>query len=327
MKANLLLTIILLCTLSFSCKQKDTQIPIVETEMETPNLAKLEYKIKAELGEGAFWNHKTQEFYWVDILGKQLHIYNPETKKNRSFPTPSLIGTVVPKNDSLALVALEDGVYMLNTVNGSLAILSDVEKELTINRFNDGKCDPNGNLWVGSMHLEQSEPKGSVYKIDEQGKTEKMIDSVTISNGIVWTSDHKTMYYIDTPTATIRAYDYDVETATISNERAVVTVDPKDGFPDGMAIDSEDMLWVGMWNGNAVARFNPKTGALISKIEVPAHNVTACAFGGPNLNVLYITTASVDMTEAEKEQYPLAGSIFVANPGVAGVKSDFFGAK
>ena len=325
MKANLLLTTILLSILSYGCKEKTTQSATTETESEDRSVATLEYEIKAELGEGAFWNHKSEEFYWVDILGKQLHIYNPKTKENRSFPTPSRIGTVVPKNDSLAIIALDDGIYMMNTENGSVSLLSDIEKELTINRFNDGKCDPNGNLWVGSMHLKETDPMGSVYKIDNDGNTTKMIDSVTISNGIVWTKDHTTMYYIDTPTATIRAYDYDMETASIVNERVAVNVNPDDGFPDGMAIDSEDMLWVGLWNGNAVARYNPKNGNLISKIKVPAHNVTACAFGGDNLDVLYITTARVDMTDEEKEQYPLAGSIFVAHPGVTGVKSDFFG--
>ena len=276
------------------------------------------------MGEGAFWNHQTQEFYWVDILGQELHIYNPATKVNRSLPTPSRIGTVVPQTDSTAVVALDDGVYIINTKTGETTVLSEVEKEMTVNRFNDGKCDPNGNLWVGSMHLEQSKPMGSVYKISSTGETTKMIDSVTISNGIVWTKDATTMYYIDTPTAKIKAFDYDKNTSTISNQRTVVEVPVSLGFPDGMAIDEEDMLWVGLWNGNSVARFNPNTGQLISKIEVPAHNVTACAFGGPNLDKLYITTASVDMTKEESAKYPMAGSIFVADPGVKGVKSDFF---
>ncbi len=296
----------------------------VEQTPETPAKATLEYKINAQLGEGAFWNHKSQELYWVDIEGKQLHIYDPATQTNRSFPTPSRIGTVVPQSDSTAVVALEDGIYLLNTQNGKSSVLSEVEKEISINRFNDGKCDPNGNLWVGSMHLEQSAPMGSVYKISANGSTTKMIDSVTISNGIVWTKDAKTLYYIDTPTGTIRAYDYDKASATISNKRIAVTISEEVGFPDGMAIDEEDMLWVGLWNGNGVGRFNPKTGEMLSKIEVPAHNVTSCAFGGENLDKLYITTASVDMTEAERATYPLAGSLFVASPGVKGVRSKFF---
>jgi len=325
MNSNYLFTLLLCGLILVSCKENTSETNEIELK-EKPSLARLEYQYKAKLGEGAYWNHQTQEFYWVDILGKELHIYNPATKEDRSLPTPSHIGTVVPQSDSTAVVALDDGVYIMNTNTGEITVLSEVEKEMTVNRFNDGKCDPNGNLWVGSMHLEQSAPLGSVYRITNTGETTKMIDSVTISNGIVWTKDARTMYYIDTPSAEIKAFDYDKNTATISNERTAVKVPVEMGFPDGMAIDEEDMLWVGLWNGNGVARFDPNTGKLLSKIEVPAHNVTACAFGGPNLDKLYITTARVDMTKEESAKYPLAGSIFVVEPGVRGVKSDFFAA-
>ena len=299
--------------------------PKNKTESAPLNKAILEYEIKSKLGEGAFWNHRTQEFYWVDIIGKSLHIYNPKTKTNKSFPTPSSIGTVVPKNSSEAVIALADGVYIMNTESGNISLLSDIENDKTQNRFNDGKCDPSGRLWVGSMAFNQEKYSGSLYMIDESGKTELKIDSVTVSNGIVWTSNHKTMYYIDTPTAQIRAFDFDNNTGSLSNERVVIEVNESFGFPDGMAIDEENMLWVGMWNGNAVVRFDPNTGEIISKIEVPAHNVTSCAFGGKLLDTLYITTASIDMTREEHAKYPLAGSLFKAVPGVKGVKSSFFG--
>jgi sugar lactone lactonase YvrE len=299
--------------------------PQNKTKAASLNKAILEYEIKSKLGEGAFWNYRTQEFYWVDIEGKSLHIYNPKTKNNKSFLLPSRIGTVVPKNSTEAVVALEDGVYIMNTDSGDISLLSDIENNKTQNRFNDGKCDPLGRLWVGSMALNEEKYSGSLYMIDENGKTELKIDSVTISNGIVWTSNHKTMYYIDTPTAKIRAFDFDNNTGNLSNERVVIEVNDSLGFPDGMAIDEDDMLWVGMWNGNAVIRFNPNTGEIISKIEVPAHNVTSCAFGGKLLDTLYITTASVDMTPEEEAAYPLAGSLFKAVPGVKGVKSPFFG--
>ena len=289
------------------------------------NKAVLEYKVKARLGEGAFWNHKTQELYWVDIEDQMLHIYNPQTKTNRSLPTPSKIGTVVPKNTNETIVALQDGIYMMNLKSGDVVLISDIESELTENRFNDGKCDPSGRLWVGSMALNMQSNRANLYMVDTTGNAQLKIDSVTISNGIAWSSDQKTMYYIDTPTGMIRAFDFDNEIGAISNERVVVTVPDSMGFPDGMAIDSDDMLWVGMWNGNAVIRYNPQTGKVISKIEVPAHNVTSCAFGGKNLDTLYITTASIDMTEEEKVAYPLAGSLFKADPGVKGVKSVFFG--
>ncbi len=295
-----------------------------EVKLERTDVV-LEQKFRALLGEGAFWNHQRQELYWVDILGKSLNIYNPSNKSNRKFPLPYRVGTVVPQTDSSAVVALDNGIYMLNTFNRNLRQISFVESDILTNRFNDGKCDPNGNLWVGSMHLEEKEPAASLYKVTPDGTTTKMLDNITISNGIVWSKDGKTMYYIDTPTAKIRAFDFNLENSTISNERVVVEVDEDDGFPDGMAIDEQDKLWVGLWNGNAVARYDPENGKLMEKIEVPAHNVTSCAFGGENLDILYITTARVDMTEEELEKYPLAGSIFSVKPGVRGVKSSFFG--
>ena len=125
------------------------------------------------------------------------------------------------------------------------------------------------------MHLDQSAPKANLYKVAPNGQSTKMLDSVTISNGIVWTADKKTMYYIDTPTGHIRAFDFDHKNSTISNERIAVEIPESLGFGDGMTIDEEDKLWVGLWNGNAVARFDPLTGNLLEKIEVPAHNVTS----------------------------------------------------
>lgn len=283
------------------------------------------YQITSKLGEGAIWNYQTSELYWIDIEDKKLHIYNPITKINRSIEMPSRIGTVVPSMEKAkAVVAIEDGMYIVNLDTEEFTVLSDIEANMPENRFNDGKCGPNGNFWVGSMHLEQSKPNASLYKINAKGEAKQMLKNITISNGIVWSKDQKTMYYIDTPTKKIRAFDFDIKTSTISNERVVVEVDEKEGYPDGMAIDENDMLWVGLWNGNSVAQFNPKTGALVQKIKVPAHNVTSCAFGGENLDELYITTASVDMTNEEKKRYPLAGSVFKVKMAVRGVKSSFF---
>ena len=285
---------------------------------------KVSLEIKSELGEGAFWDHRQQKLYWIDIVGKQVNIFDPVTKENIKFDTPSSVGTVVPKNSKEAVIALEDGIYMLNTVTGKIELLSDVEAEMTYNRFNDGKCDPNGNLWVGSMHWDQSAPKANLYRVEPNGHSTKMLDSVTISNGIVWTSDKKTMYYIDTPTGHIRAFDYDNKTSSISNERVAVVIPESLGFGDGMTIDAENKLWVGLWNGNAVARFDPLTGTLLEKIEVPAHNVTSCSFGGENFETLYITTSSLDMNDEESSKYPLAGALFEVKPGVKGVAGNFF---
>lgn len=299
-----------------SCKTKNKSAELV---------AELEYEIPAKLGEGAFWDYNQEVLYWVDIIGESLHIYSPKTKTNKEIKMPAPIGTIVPtKEKNKIIVALNDGVYVVNIRTEEITKLTDVEAENKSTRLNDGKCDPNGNFWIGSMDYSQTNPGGNLYKVSANGKTQKMLTNITISNGIVWSKDHKTMYYIDTPTANIRAFDFDEKTSTISNERIVITIPKEEGFPDGMAIDENDMLYVGLWNGNCIANYNPKTGKLIQKIKVPAHNVTSCAFGGKNLDVLYITTSSLDMTDEEKAQYPLAGSIFKIKLNTKGVQSDFF---
>lgn len=300
-----------------------TYYKIQKSKQETDQV-KLTFEIKSKLGEGAFWDHHNQRLYWVDIEGKKVNIYDPASKKNKAFDTNSRVGTVVPRDKDEAVIALEDGIYILNTNSGQISLLSDVEADMPFNRFNDGKCDPNGNLWVGSMHLDQSAPKANLYKVARNGKATMMLDSVTISNGIVWTSDKKTMYYIDTPTGHIRAFDFDHITSTISNERVAVVIPESLGFGDGMTIDEEDKLWVALWNGNGVVRFDPLTGSLLEKIEVPAHNVTSCSFGGKNFDTLYMTTSSLDMNEEEIKRYPLAGSLFEVKPGVKGVAGNFF---
>ena len=308
-----------------SGKQKHIEMPHKNEVQETENKVQLELEWKAELGEGAIWDHSSHTLLWVDILRKQLHTYNPENQVNKSVSMPSRIGTVVPYTDSSAVVALEDGIYITNYNSPTLSLLSDIESSKTENRFNDGKVDPNGNFWVGSMNLAETDPTGALYRVSPEGASTMMLDNITISNGLVWTKDASTFYYIDTPTMKIRAFDFDASSSTISNERVAVNVPPELGYPDGMAIDEEDKLWVGMWNGNAVVRFDPETGKVLKRIVIPAHNVTSCAFGGPNLDILYITTASVDMTDKEHQEFPLAGSLFSVKPGVRGVPSPRFG--
>ncbi|MBU3012828.1 SMP-30/gluconolactonase/LRE family protein [Polaribacter vadi] len=311
----------LILIIACNSSKKESEKEVKSSNIKTATLA---YKTKAVLGEGAIWNYKTQELYWVDIEGKQLNVFNPKSKENKVLKTKSRIGTVVPFTKEEVLIALEDGVHKMNLNSGESALFTNMKNELPGSRLNDGKCDPAGRFWVGSMHFNQLKNKANLYTITSENTLVKKVDSVTISNGIVWTSDKKIMYYIDTPTSSIKAFDYDNKTGEITNGKVVVKIPESLGFPDGMTIDEENMLWVGMWNGNAVIRFNPINGKVISKIEVPAHNITSCAFGGENLDILYITSASVDMTPEEVKKYPLAGSVFKIKPGVKGVNSNFY---
>ncbi len=322
MKSYILLIIGLIF---FACSQT-TEQATVENTTPTGLKAGLLLDVKNRLGEGSIWNHKTHELWWIDIEGRALHIYNPKTKNHRVIDVKHRIGTVVPSQDGLsAIVALQTGVWNLNLETEAMTFIVSPESDTSNIRLNDGKCDPAGRFWVGSMHLKQTKYEAALFRIEANHNIQKMQDSVTISNGIIWSLDEKTMYYIDTDRGNVRAYNYEKSTGKITNERVVITVSDTLGYPDGMTIDSEGMLWIALWNGNCVSRWNPNTGELLQKIEVPAHNISSCAFGGENLDVLYITSAREDMTEEELKEKPLSGGVFTVVPGVKGVKSYFFG--
>jgi sugar lactone lactonase YvrE len=294
---------------------------------QTPELAtqqpELVLDAKARLGEGALWHSGEQRLYWVDIEGKELHLYDPATGQDRVIPVGERIGTVVPTQDGQALVALQNGIHLLHLESEKLSLVANPLESPDI-RFNDGKVDPAGRFWVGSVHLEAKEDAAALYRLDPDGTVQQVLEGITISNGIVWTADKKTMYYIDTPTLKIMAYNYDDATGDLSNPRVAVEVPEGSGSPDGMSIDAEGKLWVAHWGGHGVNRWNPDNGELMQKVRLPAPHVTSCAFGGENLETLYITTAREGLSEEQLQEYPLSGGLFRVQPGVRGVPAFLF---
>ncbi len=296
-----------------SCQEKMSEAP--EIVVDTSAL----------LGEGALWDPLNNHLLWIDIEGKQLNIYHPQKKENKAIPLEKRIGTVVPADENHVLVALEDGIYELDIRTGRTNRKAEPEPNRPDNRFNDGKCDPSGRFWAGTMSLSEKEKQGALYRIDPDFTTHKMIDSISISNGIAWSLDATKMYYIDTPTKTVVEYQYNDQTGDITDPRQAILIPDSLGFPDGSTLDAEGMLWIAMWNGHCVTRWNPATGELLEKIDVPALNVTSCAFGGEELDVLYVTSASVGMNEQQARAYPHAGKVFALKPGVKGIKANVFG--
>ena len=287
--------------------------------------AELCLNVKAQLGEGAIWNMANNKLYWVDIEGMHFNIFDPVRLENKVFSTNKRIGTVVPLEDRAAVVALEDGIATINIEDG--IIQYQVKTEIHLDhrrRFNDGKCDPAGRFWVGTLSMNGTPNVSSLYCFNADYSFNEKISGVSISNGIVWSSDARFMYYIDTPTGEIVRYDFDCEQGHIANKHVIIKIPPEAGFPDGMTIDSEGMLWIALWDGFGVARFDPETGQLLQKISVPAPKVTSCAFGGENLNTLFITTARVEMSAAELEKYPLSGGIFSADANIRGIPAHHF---
>ena len=279
----------------------------------------------AQVGEGPLWDEEQQLLYWVDILSSLLYIYDPATGENRVLDVGRHVGTVVTRASGGLMLAVREGFASFDLETQELTLIANPEAHITGNRFNDGKCDPAGRFWAGTMAYENPTNQGSLYRLDTDFSVHKIFGDVAISNGIIWSLDHTTMYYIDTLRKNVRAFDYADDTGDISNERVIINVPEEIGMPDGMAIDSDGMLWVAHYGGSCVSRWNPNTAQLLEKIDLPVTQVTACAFGGPNLDILFITSAAQELDAAELERQPLAGGLFSIKTPYQGVLSFRFG--
>jgi sugar lactone lactonase YvrE len=275
---------------------------------------------KAKLGEGPSWDQRFQRLFWVDIEGFQLHIYDPSTCTNRIIEVGEHIGTVVPYLKNKVIVALISGLYCLDIETGAKVLIHDPEEGKLGNRFNDGKCDPTGRFLAGTMSLNGEHAQGALYSLSTKGNVSLLVDKASISNGLAWSADHRTMYYIDTPTLEVVSFDYDVAQGTIRNKQLVARLDESEGYPDGMTIDAEGMLWVARWGGKRVSRIHPAHGEVIAEVSLPVNCVTSCAFGGEHLDELYITTAQ----DNDSADQPLAGGLFMVKTGVRGTPTSYF---
>lgn len=280
---------------------------------------------KATLGEGPIWDAKKQLLYWVNIMESQVSIYDPSSQTNRTIDVGQYAGTVVARASGGLMLALHHGFASLDVETEEVTMIHEPEPDKPNNRFNDGKCDPAGRFWAGTMSMEERASVGTLYCMETDQTVRSMVENVTISNGLVWSQDNSTMYYIDTPLGTVDAFDYDLETGNIGNRRPVITIPDGQGFPDGMTMDAEGMLWVAHWDGARVTRWDPQSGTLLDTVHVPATQVTACAFGGPNLDQLYITSARRGLDEAALAEHPEAGNVFVTEVGVSGLEAFAFG--
>ncbi len=282
--------------------------------------AELILDAKALLGEGPIWDARKQVLYWVDISGCKVHVFDPATGQDRAVDVGQPVGTVVPRRSGGVMVALRDGFAALDMDTGRLTLIADPEAHLPENRFNDGKCDPAGRFWAGTMRIaEDRAGAGSLYRLDPDLSVHTMWDRITVANGIAWSLDAQTMYYIDTPTKMVVAFEYNLETGAIANPRPVVSTPNGPGSPDGMTIDAEGMLWVAYWNGWRVVRWDPATGEALAVIELPVQQPTAPWFGGPGLDDLYITSARTGLNDAALSKQPHAGSIFRAKVDARGL--------
>lgn len=263
------------------------------------------------LGEGPLWDAATGSICWVDILSGTIHTYQPGDNKYSRLKYDEMLGSIALSTTGGFVAAFKSGIKLVDRNNGSVAAICHPEEQLPDNRYNDGKCDPAGRFWVGSMSLTEEPCAGSLYRIDTNGQYAVQISGVSISNGMAWSPDQTVFYFIDTPSFRVLAFDYDQATGQISNRRVALCIPESEGFPDGMSIDTEGMLWIAHWDGWQVARWDPFTGKKIMQIRLPAARITSCTFGGDQLQDLYITSAKTGLNEEQQKEQPLAGSLFV----------------
>jgi sugar lactone lactonase YvrE len=272
-------------------------------------LAVLEHRCR--LGEGPVWDVRNQRILWLDILAGDIHQDHPETGRHRRFNIGEMIGAIALRERGGLVAATKSGFAFIDPEGETVEHIANPEADKPGNRFNDGKCDPEGRFWAGTMSLQDEPGAGALYILLPEGAVEHKLDGISISNGLAWSLDGQTFYYIDTPTFRVVAFDYDAGTGCIERPRTVIHV-PRDlGDPDGMTIDTEGMLWIAHWDGWQVTRWDPTTGTLLSRIELPVARVTSCTFGGDRLQDLYITTASAGLSGEQLAAQPLAGSLFV----------------
>ena|SRR5579859_5135474 len=281
---------------------------------------------QARVGDGPVWDDASGTLVWVDIMSNAVHRFDPRTNEDRVTDVGQPVGAAGLRQHGTGLVlALRDGFGFLDEGSSHVELVAAVEANVPTNRMNDGKCDPGGRFWAGTMAFKVTPGAAALYRLDPDLQVSRVLSGVTLSNGLDWTPDGRQMYYIDSTTQGVDVFDYDQADGTLRNRRRRITIPPEEGLPDGMTVDAEGGLWVALHGSGTIRRYTPD-GEVDRVVRVPATMVTCCAFGGPDLTDLYITTMSLGQSEEAKHEQPLAGGLFRCRPGVRGLPPHRFAA-
>jgi L-arabinonolactonase len=276
------------------------------------------------LGEGPAWSVDEQKLYWVDIEKSELQRYDPATKETEVWQTPERVGSFAFRQQGGLLVAFESGLDYWDPVSGQRERIHDFEPDLSTTRTNDGRCDRQGRFIVGGMNeADDGEPISNVYRFDQDLSSHLIISNVTCANSTCFSPDGTVMYFADTPTGQIWAYDYDADSGAVANRRVFADFSDQPGMPDGSIVDAEGFVWNAQWNGYRVVRYGPD-GAIDRIVDMPVMNPTCVAFGGKDLDMLYVTTARYLMTPQQIEAEPLSGALFAVKVDVQGLMEPKF---
>jgi sugar lactone lactonase YvrE len=273
------------------------------------------------LGESPLWNEREQALYWVDIRRPAIRRLDHASGRVDTWAMPDLVGSIALADDGRLLVALRESIGLYDRATGRLETIAAPVRHPAGHRFNDGRCDRQGRFWAGTMHHTTRAPEGVLYRL-AGGELVERQSAICIPNSLAWSPDGTTMYFADSLRYAIFAYDYDIASGEMSRGRIFAETQPP-GFPDGSTVDAEGYLWNAEFNASRVVRYAPD-GRVDRRIEVPAQRPTCCAFGGPGLDVLYVTTASWQLSDEEHRAQPFAGALLALEVGARGIPEPRF---
>jgi sugar lactone lactonase YvrE len=278
-------------------------------------------QIPTILGEGPLWSAEEQTLYWLDIFKPTLNRFSPQTGDNEAIALPEPIYAAGLRRGGGFVAAMESGFAYLGR-DGGMKVINQPNKSDEVN-FNDGKVDGRGRFWSGTMARDWESPKGKLFRLDPDGSVHAMQDRIILSNGLGWSPDMTVMYHTDFKNGTIYAYDFDPERGAITNRRPFIVLPESDGFPDGMTVDAQGHLWVAHWDGWCVTRHD-SSGSEIQRLAFPVPRPTCPAFGGADLSVLYVTSATMHLSRDQLAQAPLSGALFAVGTDSCGLPEPHF---
>lgn len=278
---------------------------------------------RSRLGEGPVWDAATQTLFWIDVYNHRVHQFDPATSQDRYFDTGEVVGALAPAGPDQLIIARRHSLAFLNPQTGDIQPLVQLEfPSPSDTRCNDGKCDPQGRFWIGTCS--DTPGAAALYRYDPDGRVQTMETNLTISNGLGWSPDGGTFYLTDSTPHKIYAYDFEPRSGTLSRRRVLVDLSAEAVEPDGLTIDAQGNIWTALWDGWAIACFAP-TGQELCRIKMPIPRPTSLTFGGSDLSDLYITSASVGLSQKQVQECPIAGDLFCLSTSSKGLSTNLFG--